>query len=955
MNKRGCTKLFQVFIMCVMFLCHTSVSAQYSKVLKFRHLNIENGLPSNNVRALMQDKYGYIWIGTGYGIARYDGHNFTCPRGPKTKASCSALCEIGDTVWIGTNDGLIFYSHRCDSVASFDKTTKDGFGITCVITRIMPDKQGNIWITTSDQGVYCIDKKMELKHYPLPDGDMTAASLLVTSKDEVWVASNWNKNNFVKLNRKADRFEPVKVNNLTGDNIYFGGITIEEGRDGIIWFGSWNSGLLKYDTKTGNLTYGVKRDEEHLSHIHWITKSEEGKLFISSDQGLCIFDPKTSVPHFYGQDELSPYALADCYTYPILLDKEGAMWVGTYYCGLEYTHPKVTNFTNFTRSSYRNSVYGNVISNIREDAYGTLWIGSDDGGLSSYNKATNQFRSYEPQGAKQKRNVHGMFIDGDDLYVGTYSTGLDIINVKTGAEKHYKSFQGTDGNTYGVSAYSIYKCRDGKIWIGTFSHILTFDPVSGLVTPEKKTSNVIIDIKEDKKGNMWFCADDDGLYRYNCDKRSWKKYVDFTSNKQKYDAKVAINCIYEDVRGELWLGTSFGLFKYDKKNDKFVSIELRGTYPNVNSIEGEGSDLWLATTAGLLAFSTTTNEVVREYKGGDGIDNIDFTQNTVCKSADGTIYLGTTHGFTSFNPSRMRGNVIDPKVVFTGLELFGKPVLVGSDNLSDNLNSVDEVEFSYKENSLRISFSAMSYLMPENNLYQYYLEGLEDDWNTPTHEHSATYTNLSPGTYVLHVRAANNDGIWNDDEVTLTIVITPPFYWNTPVKCVYVVLLVLLIQLIIGFFLKKKEKEHIEEIKEINTQKENEVHEARIKYLTISDSDNEFLKRLENTIEKNFSNPEISVDFLAAEMNVSRSGLFAKVKNLADVTPNEMIQIIRLKHAAHLLETKQYRINEICYMVGFNSPSYFTKCFTKHYGVKPAEYTKQNTTEQTEEKKEEEN
>ncbi len=90
-------------------------------------------------------------------------------------------------------------------------------------------------------------------------------------------------------------------------------------------------------------------------------------------------------------------------------------------------------------------------------------------------------------------------------------------------------------------------------------------------------------------------------------------------------------------------------------------------------------------------------------------------------------------------------------------------------------------------------------------------------------------------------------------------------------------------------------------------------------------------------------------------MNVSRSGLFAKVKNLADVTPNEMIQIIRLKHAAHLLESKQYRVNEICYMVGFNSPSYFTKCFTKHYGVKPAEYTKQQTqAEQQQEEKTEE-
>jgi AraC-like DNA-binding protein len=132
----------------------------------------------------------------------------------------------------------------------------------------------------------------------------------------------------------------------------------------------------------------------------------------------------------------------------------------------------------------------------------------------------------------------------------------------------------------------------------------------------------------------------------------------------------------------------------------------------------------------------------------------------------------------------------------------------------------------------------------------------------------------------------------------------------------------------------------VAEIEKLNEKNEQEVHEARIKFMTISDSDNEFLKKLEEVIENNFSNPDISVDFLASEMNVSRSGLFAKVKSLADITPNEMIQIIRLKHAARLIETKKYRINEICYMVGFNSPSYFSKCFMKHFGVKPAEYAK---------------
>ena len=129
-----------------------------------------------------------------------------------------------------------------------------------------------------------------------------------------------------------------------------------------------------------------------------------------------------------------------------------------------------------------------------------------------------------------------------------------------------------------------------------------------------------------------------------------------------------------------------------------------------------------------------------------------------------------------------------------------------------------------------------------------------------------------------------------------------------------------------------------QEILELNTQREQEVHDARIKFMTINEKDQAFLDKMEVTIEQNFSNPDLSVDFLASELGVSRSGLFAKIKALADVTPNEMIQVIRLKHAASLLVTGNYRVNEVCYMVGFSSPSYFAKCFQKQYGCTPAKY-----------------
>jgi AraC-like DNA-binding protein len=272
---------------------------------------------------------------------------------------------------------------------------------------------------------------------------------------------------------------------------------------------------------------------------------------------------------------------------------------------------------------------------------------------------------------------------------------------------------------------------------------------------------------------------------------------------------------------------------------------------------------------------------------------------------------------------------------------------------------MEELRLSYRENVIRIYFSAMSYQQPSDIAYSYYLEGFDEDWIEAGNHQSVTYTNLSPGTYMLHVRATTNDGVLSEDS-TLRIVITPPFYWNTPANIFYLLLIVAGIFFFVRHLLRKKERKHVaeirelnvqkeqeiqeiniqkeQEIQEINIQKEQEVHDARIKFMTINDKDQELLKKMETVIEQNFSSSDLSVDYIASEIGVSRSGLFAKMKSLADITPNEMIQIIRLKHAASLLLEGRYRVNEVCYMVGFSSPSYFAKCFQKQYGCTPAKY-----------------
>ena len=747
-----------------------------------------------------------------------------------------------------------------------------------------------------------------------------------------------------------------------------------------MWIASWNGSVVRFDKKTLKARLMLSPEESHMNHVHSVIQLLPGYFLFGSDTGLIMYDVARHKVRFHNRFSDPANTLSDDFVYPLMIDHEGGTWIGTYYGGLNYTHAMLGNFSSYSHSPYFNSVTGNVVNSFCEDKNGRLWIASDDGGLC-YFKGGEFFPVKLVAGGKVQKNVHALCIDGNEMYVGTYAQGLDIMNLDTKeVVAHEPTFIGEDGKSFESSAMSIYKDSKGRVWVGSFKTVSIYDRQAHRFTNKINIGATVLSILEDRHGVMWFGTDGNGLWSWNDKTKELKQHIDFGQQLDLH-ASVFVNSLCEDSDGRLWVGTSFGLFYRDGKTGKFVKVDLQNENVMVFGIVQDSHCLWISTTMGVCCYSLEKNAVVQVFKGGGSIVSIDFLQNAMCRSSSGQINVGTSNGFLSFNPSLMNYNSVVPKVVFTELDIFNHPVRVGSDILPQRLDYMDEITLSYRETVFRVGFSAMSYLHPSDNSYTYYLEGFDEDWIDAGNSTSVTYTNLSPGTYVLHVIATNNDGV-KSEEATLRIVITPPFYWNTTAQIIYLLLIIAGIVLLVRRILKRKEKQFVakieevniqkeqaiqeihikkeqeiqevhiqkereiqeinvqkeQQIQEINMQKEQEVHDARIKYLTISAKDNEFLDRLENVIENNFANSDLSVDFLASELNISRSGLFAKIKDLADVTPNEMIQIIRLKHAADLLRERQYRVNEVCFMVGFNSPSYFSKCFQKQFGVTPAKF-----------------
>ncbi len=937
-------------------LSEGSGEASQPSTVSFSYLTINEGLSSNTVRALMQDRKGFIWIGTSRGLNRYDGHRMVSLR--KTHAvSVTSLAEWGDSIWVGSDNGLYLYLQRTDSIRKYTIRKKDSSLGSLNVADLKVDAKGMLWMATMGQGILCLNTQTgECRSVPVPNDSKSYGCIYVDKKGMVWASSNWASSNLVCYNRQKDCFEDASLLSLAPRPSPLSGLALTEDSSGKMWLGAWDGSVIRFDPSTHQAEVVLTASESQMQHIHSILELTKNRMLVGSDKGLASIDVTSRQVRLHHRGGSLSNALSDNFVYPLMRDREGGTWIGTYYGGVNYTHPVSGNFTSYTYSEHNNSVSGNVVNHFCEDSKKRLWIASDDGGLCYYSPADGQFTKVPLAQQGEEHNVHALSMDGDLLYVGTYAQGMDIVNVNTMAVTHVPRFVDEKGAYFDATSYAICCDRQHRIWVGTFHEVALYHPDSRTFSDVQSVGGPVMDIVQDYTDGIWVATEGNGLWA--CSKSGkWKHYLDFDGEID--DTQVSANSLFEDGQGTLWVGMANGLFRYDREDDRFVKVPLLQEDVSVYGITAVEGHLWLTTSAGIICYSMMKHEVAQVYKGGGNIASVDFLPDAIFRGYDGKVYLGTTNGFVAFMPQYMHRNEVQPQVLFTGLEIFNRPVPVGGEILPQRLPYLDELRLSYRESVFRISFSAMSYLNPADIAYSYYLEGFDEDWTEAGNQQSVTYTNLEPGTYTLHVRAVTNDGMQSED-ATLRIVITPPFYWNTPAKILYLLLIIAGIFFFMRHLLRKKERKHVaeiqeinvqkeqeiqeiniqkeQEIQEINIQKEQEVHDARIKFMTINDKDQAFLDKMEEVIEQNFSNSDLTVDYLASELNVSRSGLFAKIKALADVTPNEMIQVIRLKHAASLLLSGNYRVNEVCYMVGFSSPSYFAKCFQKQYGCTPAKY-----------------
>lgn len=530
----------------------------------FRHYNIENGISANNISALLQDQKGFIWIGTDYGLSRFDGNQFTFyqktnPHYSNFHAnSINTICETNSNeLWLGTENGVFIYNQIKDIFTPFTKQTSDKTKIISLITHILQDKEGNIWIATNKQGLFLYNTQTDkLTQFEIPQNDNIVIRILNDEQNNIWLSGPYQ---LCKLNKVNNTFETYTIEGET-EGVY--SMALWEDSSHHIWMGTWDKGLWKLNPQTKQVKkYLIGENGKSILHIHSILEYSPELLFIGSDDGLTIFNPVTNESFLYDNYGENEKSLSDKFIYPMLKDKEGGVWIGTYYNGVNYLPPYCGQFNGYSESSDIPYFNSRIISRFCEGENGNIWIASDDSGLSCFNPSTMQFIDFNGREKLNKKNLHALCMAGKDLWIGTYGDGIQILNTQTGEIKSYNTTHGLDEN----SIYSIFKDSQGEIWTGSMDGICQFNIQSQHFTLIKQLGALVIEITEDSKGNLWIATLGGGLFRYSPQKnKEWKRYY-----QEKGLNSLNINHLCINRENQIWAATSEGLYLYNPLKDTF--------------------------------------------------------------------------------------------------------------------------------------------------------------------------------------------------------------------------------------------------------------------------------------------------------------------------------------------------------------------------------------------------
>jgi ligand-binding sensor domain-containing protein/signal transduction histidine kinase/DNA-binding response OmpR family regulator len=823
----------------------------------------------NYVRCILKDYKGYMWFGTSDGLIRYDGVNiYVYENDPDLPFSLnhntvnSIIEDKNHNLWIGTSNGLNKYNREKDNFQGADSINGENNPLNySYISALFLGNNSQLLVGTLGYGFNILDLTNNILDHFVPDpaDPKTISSERITciqmDKDRnIWIGTQYGLNLFCEKENGFKHFynNPNEKSSLSDNHV----IRMISDNDGNLWIGTRQGGINKaIKGKNGFFfeRYGKGVNGVGLSsnNIRSLFPDKYGHLWIGTEYGgLNRLNLKTGTIAVFQKEKGNNYSLGSNSINSIYGDDQDRIWIGTTNRGIYVIDEKYNKFDVYQQNVFINEgLTNNDVKGFAEDHNGKIWIATDGGGICRFDPETRSFNKFilndDHKNLIENNAVHSIICDSENkIWIGSWGGGVDILNNNGTRICNYKIK--VDKGAGNNNVIVLYQDRHGNIWAGTAGSGLflfnkktdEFVPISctndiSVLTYTSYISSILLD-----SGNKLWVGTLNGVVTLNNYLEGRCVCTGFSPANNNLKFKRYINeVIFEDSKGRIWLGTADkGLNLYCKNDSTFTVFQKKDGLPS-NSIKGILEDrecnLWISTDRGISKFNFE-KKVFTNYTNEDGLNSNAFYARSCFNSKSGEFYFGCENGFNVFYPENIRKNTVPPPVYFSDFKINNKQESVGSKDspLKKQISETKEIVLNYDQSSFTIDFVALNYTHALKNQYCYKLEGFDKDWNYIGTNRSASYTNIMPGKYAFLVKGSNNDGIWNNNPVSLIIIINPPYWKTWWALMVYIFLFFAIVYIIVKIWNERIYIKNQLKLEKSAREKERELNDLNLHFFT---------------------------------------------------------------------------------------------------------------------------
>lgn len=855
-------------LLCVLQSIYCAVQADLDR-LSFRSIGTGKGLVSAEVTCFLQDHSGFIWVGTTNGLCRYDGYEFKSYKSnylsPDFFTGNSIRCLAKDKkerLLIGTTSGLNIFDLTTGKITQYSLET-----MNCgMISAVAVDNNDNVYVGTAVGILYFDEEKGTFENIREDSrGNKIRGnyiqSLFVDSRNVLWVGMWHTGFCALDLNDRVFFFYPDVV-----DKKQLSVTSFMEDADNHIWLSTWNEdGVYRlknplqkeiFECVKYPILYNDKTAPSAPSVYGLVQDDKEGYIWIATSDGLRIVTEADNPRSIIEYRDFDKEGMTSNEISAVYKDRTGIIWLSMYGAGISSVDLNKEQFSEYYFPELKRNKEIKAITSVYEDEKGLLWLGIKALNLILFDPTKKKVYRYYQHPVLKDLASHSNAIMGfarhssrNELWLATRYHGVYVLKLKNNEPQRLIHLD--ESLLKSPNTNRIAEGLNGYMWVATSEGLNYIEKEnsdnylirSDIMLDSLIGKNIINTLCFDKKQTLWVGTQDDGLFRIGLNHDGTpKQIVQYNIHNDKINNNSIVS-LFIDSKNLLWVGTNGGgLSSYDQEADHFEVIPNMTALPDdaIYAIqEDDSGSLWLSTGKGLVRYTVgyPAERQIKVFDAGDGVFINSFFPEASCRGRNGSLFFGGTNGLLWFSSGNFKENTFSPAPVITDISIGNRSIsdqnrqAAGSPNLLPPYTK--EVRLSYKNNTIKIEFSALSFENPMSKTYAYRLEGIDEDWiYVKAKDKYAVYNSLKQGTYRFHVKAYNEDGYTDNSYASLKIIRLPAPWETVWAYLFYISAALALIYLIFRFFLHKEKMQRALQLEHMERVKSDEVHQAKLQFFT---------------------------------------------------------------------------------------------------------------------------